>query len=231
MGNGGAVRALLVCGVVGPPLFVGVFLIDGATRAGYDPWHHWVSHLSLGERGWLGVANLVLFGLLVLGFSLGLRRAFPGKGSGWGPRLVSLLGLGLILAGVFAIDPGLGYPPGTPPQNPVTWHGQAHDLAGVLVFGSMSAACFVFARRFAGDTRWRGWTLFSVSAGAAVAVSFVACSVLVALDFAGVLPGAPGGFFERVALVSGGAWISLLALRLSREREPFEPHEPPKSGR
>ena len=59
----------------------------------------------------------------------------------------------------------------------------------------------------------------------------LACSVLVALDFAGVFPGAPGGLFERVALVAGGTWISLLALRLSRERKPSEPFEPLASGR
>lgn len=222
VGRGGATGALLACGVVGPPLFVGVFLIDGATRAGYDPWRHWISHLSLGGRGWLGVANLILFGLLMLGFSPGLRRTFrPGKGSIWGPRLISMLGLGLILGGIFAIDPGLGYPQGTP-QGPVTWHGQVHDLAGALVFGSMTAVCFVLARRFAGDPHWRGWTLPSIFAGVAVAASFLTCSVLVLLNFAGVLPGAPSGFFERLSLVAGGAWISLLALRLLREKPPLE---------
>ena len=223
-------RALLACGAAGPPLFVGVFLVDGATRAGYDPWVHWVSHLSLGDRGWLGVANLVFFGLLMLGFSPGLRRTLrQGRGSAWGPRLISLLGLGLILCGVFTIDPGLGYPPGTP-RDSTTWHGQVHDLAGVIVFGSMTAVCFVLARRFE-DPHWRGWKLFSVLAGATVAASFVACSVLVSLDFAGVLPGAPGGLFERVSLVAGGAWISLLALRLSREGKPPEPYEPATSRR
>ena len=223
MDNGRTTRALLACGVAGPPVFVGVFLVDGATRDGYDPWRHWVSHLSLGERGWLGVANLIFFGLLMLGFSLGLRRTFvSGQGSAWGPRLISLLGLGLILGGVFAIDPGLGYPPGTQ-QSPVSWHAQVHDIAGAMVFGSTTAACFVLARRFAGESYWRGWTLTSILTGATVLASFVACSVLVSLDFAGVIPGAPSGLFERASLVAGGTWISLLAFRLLREGKPLEP--------
>ncbi|QYJ16022.1 hypothetical protein Rxycam_01852 [Rubrobacter xylanophilus DSM 9941] len=217
MGRPVATGPLLACGVVGPPLFVVVFLVDGATRPGYDPWRHWVSHLGLGERGWLGVANLILFGLFMLGFSVGLRRALRyGRGSVWGPRLTAMLGLGLVLAGAFPTDPGLGYPPGTAQEGRVTPYGQVHDLAGALVFGSMTAVCFVLARRFAADHRWRGWTWPSIITGVVVAVSFVVCSVLVALDFAGALPGAPGGLFERVSLVSGGAWISLLALRLLR---------------
>jgi hypothetical protein len=218
VGRASTTRLLLACGVVGPPLFVVAFLVDGATSSVYDPGRHWVSHLGLGERGWLGVANLILFGLLMLGFSLGLRQALrSGKGSTWGPRLFSLLGLGLVLAGVFPIDPSLGYPPGTPQKAPTTWHGQVHDLSGVLVFGSMTAVCFVLARCFAGDPRWRGWRWPSVLTG-----------VVVAMDFAGVFPGAPGGFFERVSLVAGGAWISLLALQLLRVKQPYEHHASPR---
>lgn len=232
MGDGGATRALLSCGVLGPPLFVGVLLIDGATRSGYDPWRHWVSYLRLGEQGWLGVVNLTLFGMLMLGFSLGLRRSLlSGRGAAWGPRLISLLGFGLILGGIFTIDPGLGYPPGSPPNTGITWHGQAHDLAGVLVFGCMTAVCFVFARRFAGDPRWQGWKLASTLAGATVAASFVACSVLASLDFVGVFPGAPSELFERVSLVTGSAWISLLAFRLLQGKKPLEPYRPPAPGR
>ena len=220
MGNRDATRALLAGGVVGPPLFFAVFLIDGATRAGYDPWRHWISHLSLGERGWLGITNLILFGLLMLGFASGLRRVVrSGSGPTWGPRLISLFGLGLVLSGMFTIDPGLGYPPGAPSQNPITWHGRVHDLAGALVFGSMAAACFILARRFAKDLDRRGWTLLSILAGTTVAASFAACSVLASLDYAGVLSGAPSGAFERASIAAGGAWISLLALRLSRETE------------
>jgi hypothetical protein len=96
------------------------------------------------------------------------------------------------------------------------------------VFGFMTAVGFVLARRFAGDPRWRGWAWYSAGDGGVVAVSFVICSVLVALDFAGVLPGAPSGLFERVSLVAGGAWISLLALRLLWAKQPYEYHASPR---
>src|SRR5213082_3059636 len=43
-------RLLLACGVIGPLLFIIVFLIEGATRPGYSAWRHAVSQLSLRER-------------------------------------------------------------------------------------------------------------------------------------------------------------------------------------
>ncbi|MBE1484431.1 putative membrane protein [Plantactinospora soyae] len=63
-------RTLLGCGAVAPGLFILVFLVDGATRAGYDPTYHPVSALSLGPRGWIQITNFVLTGLLLLGFAV-----------------------------------------------------------------------------------------------------------------------------------------------------------------
>jgi hypothetical protein len=55
-------RTLLVCGVVGGPLFVAVFLVEGATRAGYDSLRHPFSSLALGDSGWMQIANFVVAG-------------------------------------------------------------------------------------------------------------------------------------------------------------------------
>jgi hypothetical membrane protein len=77
-------KALLACGAIAGPLFVLVFLLEGATRADYDPLRHPVSSLALGDYGWVQSANLVVAGLLTLAFSVGLRRAFrPPEGSTW----------------------------------------------------------------------------------------------------------------------------------------------------
>jgi hypothetical protein len=43
---------------------------------------------------------------------------------------------------------------------------------------------------------------------------FAAASVLAALSYGGVLPGAPGGLLERIALATGLLWIVMLAWRL-----------------
>ena len=38
-------------GVIGPALFIIVFLVEGAVRSGYDPVRMQVSYLSLGDAG------------------------------------------------------------------------------------------------------------------------------------------------------------------------------------
>jgi hypothetical protein len=45
-------RLLLAGGVVGPLLFIVVFLIEGATLPGYSVWRNQVSDLELSNQGW-----------------------------------------------------------------------------------------------------------------------------------------------------------------------------------
>jgi Protein of unknown function (DUF998) len=216
-------RLLLACGVIGPPLFVIVLLIEGATRPGYSAWRNYGSSLGLGPGGWMQVANFIVCGALCVGFAVGLRRVLrTGKGSTWGPILLGVFGLSLIVAGIFVTDPSLGYPPGTHGSGPQTLHGTIHGVAGLVCFASVAAACFVLARRFVGDPRWKGWTAYSIISGALVAGSFVAATTASVLDEQGTLPGAPTGLLQRIGIVVGWSWIALLAARLlgmARSRE------------
>lgn len=106
-------RCLLIGGAIGPLLFIVALLIEGATRPGYSAWHNYGSSLSLGDQGWMQIANFLVCGLLTLGFAVGLRRVFQtGKGSVWGPILLGVFGVSLIVAGLFVTDPSLGLPSG-----------------------------------------------------------------------------------------------------------------------
>ncbi len=203
-----ALRLLLACGVVGPLLFIVAFLVEGATRPDYNPWHHFVSSLSLGDQGWMQIANFGMCGMLVLGFAAGLRRVLqPGQGATWGPVLLEIFGLCLIGAGVFVTDPILGYPPGAP--STPTLHGVLHVFLSLIAFVALIAACFVLARRFAGDPAWRGWAFYSIATGVLVAVFFVASDLAASPD-----PDAPAGLLQRLSIIIGWTWIALLALRL-----------------
>ena len=89
-------KRLLACGAIAGPLFVLVFLVEGASRASYDPLRHPVSSLALGPSGWTQSLNFVVAGLLTLAFAFGLKRVLrPGKGSVWGPLLVGIWAVGL----------------------------------------------------------------------------------------------------------------------------------------
>jgi hypothetical membrane protein len=207
-------KALLACGAIAGPLFVVAFLFEGATRANYDPLRHPVSSLALGDYGWVQSANFIVAGLLTLAFSVGLRRVLRlGKGSTWGPLLVGVWAVGLLGAGVFVTDPVSGYPSGSPDRLAGnSWHGALHDLFSLLGFVALAAACFVFGRRFAGRGN-RGWALYSAISGVVFAVAFVLSSAGFAqveglVDLAGLL--------QRVAVVVGFGWLTLLAVRSLR---------------
>ena len=175
-------RLLIACGAIGPLLFILVFLIEGATRPGYSAWHNFVSSLSLSDQGWMQIANFLLCGLLMLCFALGLRQELrSGKGVVWGPLLLGVFGLSLIIAGLFVTDPSLGYPPGTS-SSTQTLHGTIHGANAPLAFGSLTIAIFVLARRFARDPAWRGWTLYSLVTGILFVGSFIACLAVAQLD-------------------------------------------------
>jgi hypothetical membrane protein len=207
-------RWLLAGGVIGPVLLVVVFSIEGAIRPDYDPIRVFMSQLSLGEQGWVQIANFVVSGLLIMAFAVGLRRVVSsGRASRWGPILVGLVGLGLVVSGVFVTDPALGYPPGTPPgfsQNP-SWHGSLHLLGALLVFGGLPITSFVFGRRFQAQAD-RRWARYSVATGIGMLAVFVAAN-LGASGVAGL--GDIAGALQRVAILIGFGWIAALAARFA----------------
>jgi hypothetical protein len=209
---------LLACGAAAGSLFTLSWLVEGATRAGYDLLRHPVSSLALGERGWTQRATFLVTGLLTIALAVGLRRALrPRGGSRWGTLLVGAVGIGLMGAGVFATDPLSGYPPGTPglpPRRSVA--GVLHDLFGTPVFLGLPAACFVFASRFA---QWgeRRWMRYSAATGLIFVTGFVVTSIAFGQNERLV---AYGGLFQRVTLTTGWLWLTLLALHLRTRSRP-----------
>ncbi|MFH8681545.1 DUF998 domain-containing protein [Streptomyces lydicus] len=153
-------RALLAGGALAGPLFLGVGLIEGLTRDGFDFTRNALSQLSLGSVGWIQVANFLVTGALVTAGAVGLRRAIGHTAGGtWVPRLIGVFGASFLLAGVFTADPGAGFPAGTP-DGPATLsgHGTVHMLSGMVGYLALCAAFLVLARHFAAQGR-RGWAL------------------------------------------------------------------------
>lgn len=171
-GPGAAGGTLLRAGALAGPLYL---LIGGAqalTRDGFDVRRHALSLLSNGELGWIQTANFLLAGALVIAGAAGLRRVMRGtRGGTWAPLLVAVYGIGLVGAGTFAADPGLGFPPGTPESVEMSTSGLLHFVFGALGFYAIIAACFVFARRFGAAGR-RGWALYSGITGVLFLISF-----------------------------------------------------------
>jgi hypothetical membrane protein len=196
------IRPHLTIGVAAVLLLILVSTLDGLTRPGYSLTRHWVSHLALGDRGWLGTTMLLATGVLYAAFGLGLRRTSP-----WGARLVTLAGVALIVAGAFRIDPGLDYPPGAAATH--TTSGSVHDAAAGVLFLSLTIAAVILGRA-------TGRTGTGVVVAVAIIGTFMACSVLVALDYSGAWPSAPSGLLEKFAIGIAMAWPIAVATQASR---------------
>lgn len=204
---------LLAGSVIGPVIFTAICLIDGLHQPGY----HWLSQpmsaLSLGPGGRVQVVNFVLLGLGTCVSSLAWRPALAdGRGSRWYPRLVMLSGLALIGAGVFAADPGGGYPAGGPAAASPSVHGVLHDVAYYGNLTAMLIGLVILARRFSTESGWRGWSAAAMAA-AGLMVTFVATYAVLAAQ------GGPAGVFDRLALLTPYVFGVVLVVRLIAARD------------
>ncbi|WP_327063965.1 DUF998 domain-containing protein [Kitasatospora purpeofusca] len=196
--------ALLACAAVAGPLFLGVGLIQGFTRDGFDFTRNAISQLSLGDLGWIQVTGFLVAGTLMITGAVGLRRALgEGPGHRAAPWLFGVFGASFLVSGVFTADPGAGFPAGTPDSaTPVlSTHGTVHMAAGMVGYLALCAAFLVLARHFAG-LRQRGWT--------------IACRLVPV----GVLAGFAGSAASVLSFTAGAAFglaaLTAVTVRLAR---------------
>jgi len=203
-------RSLLGYGVLAGPVYVIAVLAQAFFRPGFDLAHDDASLLSNGSLGWIQIVNFLVTGLMVVACAVGLRRALGGgRGATWGPILLAVYGVGLIGAGIFVADPMYGFPPGTAAGRPavISTHGILHIVTAAVGFAGLVSACFVFARRFAGEHRSR-WAWFSAVTG----VAFLAA-------FAGLASGSDSPVIIAAfwaALILAWTWIAALSVQLYR---------------
>ncbi len=195
---------LLTCGAVAGPLFVGVTTVEALTRQGFDIRRHGISLLALGAHGWIQVLNFVVAGALSIGFGLGVRRLL---GRGWAAPLVWGYGTGLVVTGLFLVDPGAGFPVGAPAAiGPMSWHGAIHAAAPPFAFACLTGLCAIFARWFAAGGRM-GWAAYSL---------FTAVAAVLLI----LLPGGAGSVRSALAVVLTSAWLTGVAAVLRRQVPP-----------
>jgi hypothetical protein len=207
-------RGLVALGAIAPPAFVALFLVEGATRPGYDPWSQPVSALALGKRGPRQRASFLVTGSAVVLAGVGLGRVGPA--SRWGSRLISGAGVGLIGAGLADTDPLRGYDPEDRPG--ITVEGLVHQAASVPVFVGLPAAAAAYGRRFAADGE-RGWAAASFATAVWMLVGAAAFGAAFGEANHTATPsalGRRGGLAQRVTIVLGWGWLTALSIRVAR---------------
>lgn len=194
-------------GMLGPALFVAVFMIEGWLRPGYNWLSTYVSDLSIGPRGWIQVLNFLIVGGALFIFSRGVAAEFKsGKASRWGVMLLTVLAVCYFISGPFVTDPI------NTPREQITTVGLIHGIFGAVVFVCMPICMFVFLRRFRADPEWqslRSWTLVLgvlCAAGSILLTLFTKSPDLLNLfkDWVGLV--------QRTAIVPFMMWVFLFAL-------------------
>lgn len=202
--------------MVGPMLFLAVVLVEGAVRPGYNPWRNTISELSLGPRGWIQATNFLMFGVLLLVFTRGLRGSLAdSRAASVGCGLLLAIGFGVLLSGLFRAEP---WPPSS-----MSTSGLIHLLSAVgLIFALLPAACGVLARAFSAEPRWRALASFTGFTAAATLLLFVGGLALMSP------PGQPprfgnqhAGLIQRIDVSVFLVWLWVTAWRLKRPPSAF----------
>jgi len=202
-------KALLTCGVLFGPLFYLLVLIQMLTRSGFDIRLHPLSLLSLGDAGWIQITNFIVAGLLAILCAVGMRRLLGGGSGGtWGPLLIGICGLGMIIAGLFPPDPSVGFPPGAPAGVPGTMSRNAimHGIGFFVAFTSLTLACFVYARRFF-SLGHRGWGSYCIATGVVTPV----------IIFLGMTNMSLASIFFAIAGIVALGWVAVISLKMIME--------------
>ncbi len=187
----------LTFGVAGIALFPIIYLLEGATRPGYDAWGQTISALSLGPEGWIQRLNFALCGVSVLWSAFVFRKMLTGGACATVyPIIRGIEGLGLVAIALFTQDP-------------------FHTVCLVVIVNAMTIGLFVIARRFWRSPNWRGWVAFSVACGLLPMVLMPFFGV--ALYSHSVFSGS-AGLFERLATNADTIWSLVLLARLWARR-------------
>lgn len=183
----------LSCGVAGTVLFPIIYLLEGATRPGYDAWRQTISSLSFGPEGWIQQLNFAVCGVSVLWLAYVWRKILAGGVCAtWYPLLRGIEGAGLLAIAVVTRDP-------------------LHTVCLIVIINAMCFGLFVIARRFWRNPHWRGWVGFSVACGLLpiVVMPFFGVALNPHSMFAGY-----AGLFERLATNADTIWSLVLLARL-----------------
>lgn len=156
------------------------------------------SENGVGPYGWLYMINDFVFGLLVIAFGLGLRRAVK-------PGLWTKLGIGFLLAF------GAGFVFGAAPCDciegqPTTWFGLVHNIASYVLLISTIPMSLFLGLGFRHDPRWRSYAGYSIATGVLALPLFVV---------ANALPEVFSWFYLWLLFIPLG-WIEVTAIRLWR---------------
>jgi Protein of unknown function (DUF998) len=150
-------RAAGVAGLVGPCVFTAAWIASSLLQTGHPMAAIQISGLAAPDARdpWIMIAGFEVLGGCVIVFGHGLRGR-----AGLAAWLVEAAGVLTLAAGLLRRDHLLLT------TGPVSWHNQAHDVIGALIYADLVIAQALLARRFG------RWLLVSATLTAGLLVAF-----------------------------------------------------------
>lgn len=183
-----------LAGLVGPAVFVLVFLVFEALTPGYSPVSEPISNLEDVPNGWVQQLNFLQCGTLIALFGIGFGRhleAALGRGAKSVQALLVVSGTGMVEASYFT--------PATPVEH----------VIGFLFFMISLLACILVVARRLLRSPLRSLGAYSLGTGLAVLALLVAFFVAGAAAPSGATP-AGAGIINRVFVVLALAWVFVM---------------------
>lgn len=189
-------KIFVICGIVAPIIFILLVVVASILRPGYSQTYNFLSDLGIGHYATIQNINFVIFGLLTIGFALGLQGGLPspkGRALKAGVWLVLISGLGVLFAGVF-------------PENYLG--GSPHNIVSATAFLTIIAAQLLIWRglKNANDAVWGRYRTYSLISGFLSIILLLVLRVAIGGDYQGLA--------QRAFLAVPWIWIEVTALRL-----------------
>ena len=199
-------KALSLSGVVAPVLFVLVTLIAAASTPGYDHVNQFISELGASGSSTASLMNYAGFiptGAMLAIFGVVVTRRLARDRLGYvAGALLTLFGIGVLVAGFFSCDTGC-------PQAVGSLSNIIHDRVSPLAFLAAIFGVSLFAFRFRKDASWHNLWVYSLVTGL-LALAF----------FAGVVSTLESrsytGLWQRLMLLTVFTWTAVIGWRLYR---------------
>jgi hypothetical membrane protein len=191
-----------LAGIVGPAAFALAAAVGAPLDDGYSHVYDFVSELAAvgSSARVLMTVGFFVFGICIVVFAWSLRVLRPAAAAL--AIVVALSGAGTLVAGTFSCDPGC------PAKGEMSMHQQLHNASSIVTFSTWIIAPLIAARQLRGTRFARGSLLLGV---------FELATGLVLASFGDRHVDDPVGLFQRVLLLSVGAWFVLATLEIRRE--------------
>lgn len=163
-----ATPRLILAGVIAGPLFVALSFVQIPFQSGFDVTQHAFSFLLLGHTGWVEQLAFITAGVLFVAGAVGACRVLGGRAGATALVGGAMLGVGKIVAGIWAPQPSFGFPIGAPEGAPqvLTTSSIIHGLGFVVAMMGWTIFLVVVA-----ITSWRRYADWPAAlAGTAVAI-------------------------------------------------------------